>query len=70
LHLTSAGFISGCRIIGVSLDEIGLDRFRTIARGVLDQFSTRKVSKADWATAGAWVGRVDRLLRIVLSLFV
>lgn len=48
-HLTSAGFIPGCRIIGVSLDEIGLDSFRTIARGALDQFSTRKVSEADWA---------------------
>jgi glucose-6-phosphate 1-dehydrogenase len=48
-HLASAGFIPGCRIIGVSLDEIDLDGFRTIARGALDQFSTRKVSEADWA---------------------
>ena len=27
-HLTSAGFIPGCRIIGVSLDDIDVDGFR------------------------------------------
>ena len=31
-HLCTAGFIPGCRIIGVSLDEIDADGFRTIAR--------------------------------------
>ena len=45
----SAGFIPGCRIIGVSLDEIDADGFRKIAREALDQFSTRKVNEADWA---------------------
>ena len=48
-HLASAGFIPGCRIIGVSLDDIGLDAFRAIARQALDQFSSRKVTEADWA---------------------
>jgi glucose-6-phosphate 1-dehydrogenase len=48
-HLSSAGFIPGCRIIGVSLDDIDTDGFRAIARGSLDQFSTRKVNDADWA---------------------
>ena len=38
-HLSSAGFIPGCRIIGVSLDDIDADGFRTIAREALDQFS-------------------------------
>ena len=47
-HLASAGFIPGCRIIGVSLDDITPDAFRTIARKALDQFSTRKVTEADW----------------------
>ena len=41
-HLSSAGFIPGCRIIGVSLDEIDADGFRKIAREALDQFSTPK----------------------------
>jgi glucose-6-phosphate 1-dehydrogenase len=48
-HLASAGFIPGCRIIGVSLDEVDVDGFRAIARGALDQFSTRPVIDADWA---------------------
>ncbi len=31
-HLASSGFIPGCRIIGVSLDELDADGFRTFAR--------------------------------------
>ena len=38
-HLSSAGFIPGCRIIGVSLDEIDADGFREFARDALDEFS-------------------------------
>ncbi len=48
-HLSSAGFIPGCRIIGVSLENIDADGFRAIARGALDKFATRKVSETDWA---------------------
>jgi glucose-6-phosphate 1-dehydrogenase len=47
-HLTSAGFIPGCRIIGLSLDDIDVEGFRKITRAALDQFSTRKVSEEDW----------------------
>ena len=47
-HLSSAGFIPGCRIIGVSLDDIDLDGFRRAARSALDEFSSRKVTDADW----------------------
>src|SRR6266550_7172397 len=46
-HLASAGFIPGCRIVGVSLDDIDADGFRKIARGALDQFSSRKVNEVD-----------------------
>jgi glucose-6-phosphate 1-dehydrogenase len=49
-HLTSSGFIPGCRIIGVSLDEIDADGFRALVREALDQFSTRKVTDAQWST--------------------
>jgi glucose-6-phosphate 1-dehydrogenase len=49
-HLASAGFIPGCRIIGVSLDEIDAEGFRRIARGALDEFSSRKVADAEWQT--------------------
>src|SRR5208282_385317 len=47
-HLSSTGFIPGCRIIGVSLDDLDSAGFRTVAREALDQFSTRKVNDADW----------------------
>jgi len=47
-HLSSAGFIPGCRVIGVSLDDLDPESFRALARGALDQFSTRKVNEADW----------------------
>jgi glucose-6-phosphate 1-dehydrogenase len=48
-HLSNAGFIPGCRIIGVSLDPIDPHGFREIAREALNQFSSRKVKEADWA---------------------
>ncbi len=47
-HLSSAGFIPGCRIIGVSLDDFGADEFRKAARSALDEFSSRKLKDADW----------------------
>jgi glucose-6-phosphate 1-dehydrogenase len=47
-HLSRAGFIPGCRIIGVSLDDLSTETFRTFAHEALDKFSTRKVSEADW----------------------
>ncbi len=48
-HLASAGFIPGCRIIGVSLDDLDPEGFRNFARKALEEFSTRKMSDADWA---------------------
>jgi glucose-6-phosphate 1-dehydrogenase len=47
-HLSSSGFIPGCRIIGVSLDEFDTDGFRQVAREALTEFSTRPVAEADW----------------------
>jgi glucose-6-phosphate 1-dehydrogenase len=52
-HLSSVGFIPGCRIIGVSLDDFDVEGFRASARSALDEFSSRKVSDADWATFAA-----------------
>jgi glucose-6-phosphate 1-dehydrogenase len=49
-YLSSTGFIPGCRIVGVSLDEIDTAGFRDAARKALDEFSTRKVSDSDWQT--------------------
>jgi glucose-6-phosphate 1-dehydrogenase len=47
-YLSSTGFIPGCRIVGVSLDEINADAFRSNARKALDEFSTRKLVESDW----------------------
>src|SRR5690349_16050766 len=57
-HLTTAGFIPGCRIIGVSLDELNPDAFRALARGALDQFGKRKPSDVDWAVFAAMLNYV------------
>lgn len=47
-HLASKGFIPGCRIVGVSLDDLDVEGFRRIARAALDE-SNRKVTESDWA---------------------
>jgi glucose-6-phosphate 1-dehydrogenase len=47
-YLSAAGFIPGCRIIGVSLDNIDADAFRAIARKAVDEFSTRKFTEEAW----------------------
>ncbi|HVC30191.1 MAG TPA: glucose-6-phosphate dehydrogenase [Steroidobacteraceae bacterium] len=48
-HLAGLGFIPGCRIIGVSLEDMDAPGFRQVARAALDEFYTRKISEADWA---------------------
>jgi glucose-6-phosphate 1-dehydrogenase len=52
-HLSSAGFIPSCRIVGVSLDDLDAEGFRKVARGALDEFSHRKVTEADWTAFAA-----------------
>jgi glucose-6-phosphate 1-dehydrogenase len=52
-HLSSVGFIPGCRIIGVSLDEFDAEAFRVSARSALEEFSTRKITDEDWSIFAA-----------------
>jgi len=40
-HLSSAGFIPGCRVIGVSLDEMDADGFRKVARALSTSFDAQ-----------------------------
>src|SRR5690242_4089151 len=47
-YLSRAGFIPACRIIGVSLDDLDADGFRTLARKSLGQHATRTVHEVDW----------------------
>jgi len=49
MHLARAGFIPGCRLIGVSLDSFDADGFRNFARDALKEFSARKVSDEDFS---------------------
>jgi glucose-6-phosphate 1-dehydrogenase len=47
-HLSTTGFIPGCRIIGVSLDNLDVEGFRKEMRQAVGEFSTRKVDDAAW----------------------
>jgi glucose-6-phosphate 1-dehydrogenase len=47
-HLVSAGFIPGCQIIGVSLENLDTNAFRKFAHDALTEFSTRKFETAEW----------------------
>ena len=47
-HLSSAGFIPGCRIIGVSLDDLTPMPSATSAQAAITEFFARKVNEADW----------------------
>src|SRR5919198_2903886 len=59
-HLTPAGFIPGCRIIGVSLDNLDADGFRELARHALDEFSARKFTEAEWQSFAESLDYVPR----------
>ena len=48
-HLSTTGFIPGCRIIGVSLDDLDADAFRVLARRAVETFSSRKFDEGHWA---------------------
>jgi glucose-6-phosphate 1-dehydrogenase len=52
-HLACAGFIPGCRIVGVSLDALDAEGFRKAARAAIDEFSKRKISDDDWKAFAA-----------------
>src|SRR5580693_4816491 len=47
-HLVSAGFISKCRIIGVSLDALDAEKFRTLARDAVFEQHAHHPKKEAW----------------------
>ena len=49
LHLSQAGLVPECRIVGTSLDELSTAEFRVFARTACDEFAGRPISDADWA---------------------
>jgi glucose-6-phosphate 1-dehydrogenase len=48
-HLSSAGFIPDYRIVGVSLDDMSPEQFRSFAREALHEFRDHEVTEAEWS---------------------
>jgi glucose-6-phosphate 1-dehydrogenase len=49
LHLSLAGLVSDCRIVGTSLDDFDNEAFRNFARKACDEFSNRTITDDLWA---------------------
>jgi len=49
LHLSQAGLVPECRIVGTSLDDFTDEQFRTFARRACEEFASRPISDEDWA---------------------
>jgi glucose-6-phosphate 1-dehydrogenase len=47
-HIVTAGFIPSIRIVGVSLDMLDVDGFRTLVREAIDKFGPRKTTPDGW----------------------
>ena len=47
-HLAKSGLIPGLHIVGVSLDEIGVDEFRELARNAVAQYYSRQSEANSW----------------------
>jgi glucose-6-phosphate 1-dehydrogenase len=52
-RLSSLGFIPGCRIIGVSLEDMTADAFRDFGREALREFSAHKSTEEAWSAFAA-----------------
>ena len=53
-HLSSAGFIPGYKIIGVSLDNLDTEGFRKEMHEAVKEFATRKVDESCRSDALDW----------------
>ena len=53
LHLSAAGLVPDCRIVGTSLDDYDDDGFRQFARKACDEFASRTVTPAQWEAFAA-----------------
>jgi len=52
-RLSTSGCIPGCRIIGVSLDDMGPDGFREFGRQALEEFCAHKIAEQSWKAFAA-----------------
>ena len=53
LHLSRAGLLPDCRIVGVSLDDLDDDGFRQLAHETCKEFSHGEFSEEDWKSFAA-----------------
>ncbi|MCU1376560.1 MAG: glucose-6-phosphate dehydrogenase [Actinomycetia bacterium] len=49
LHLSAAGLLPDCRIVGTSLDDLDDEGFRAFARDACDDFARTDISLSAWA---------------------
>ena len=49
LHLSAAGLMPECRIVGTSLDDLDDEAFRDLARRAVEKFSSREITDEQWA---------------------
>ena len=47
-HLSRAGLVPDCRIVGTSLDDLDEHSFRAFARKACDEFASRAVTDEQW----------------------
>jgi len=52
LHLSQAGLIPECRVVGVGLEEMDGEGFRTMVRRACEEFSRSRVTESSWAAFG------------------
>ncbi len=60
LHLSQAGLMPACRIVGTSLDELDDDLFRKVARQACDEFANRRFTDAEWDALARTLVHVDQ----------
>ena len=62
LHLNRAGLVPDCRIVATSLDDLGDDGFRAVAREACDQFGRGEITDEVWtdfASKLSYVSQAD-----------
>ena len=60
LHLSQAGLLPECRIIGSSLEDLDHGAFREMARSACAEFSRMKPTDEEWAAFGATLRYVSQ----------
>jgi glucose-6-phosphate 1-dehydrogenase len=60
LHLSKAGLLPECRIVGTSLDDFDDDGFRKFARVACEEFTPGTCSDEDWAVLDRTIGFVGQ----------